>query len=95
MTEDRLGARLWVPASSREARVAHVCRLCGLEFAEGERAGWLRHLAQCASDQRDRLHAESPRTRLPFMWDPECGDPELEEAIKTRAVIKPDGSWTV
>lgn len=67
---------IWLPS---KARRTHVCRVCGTRLYKDE---YERHVVACSNRNEDQLRANSPRTKLPFVFDPEEGDAEFREYAK-------------
>lgn len=88
---ERDHAKLWVPASVRAPDPTHICRICHAEFSS--RTERNAHVAYCVRENHDRLVANSPRAKLPVIY--ESWDTEYDNAVKTRYRIKADGGWEI
>jgi hypothetical protein len=65
-----------------EPPAAFVCRICRSTFTADETSRYEQHVVKCSAVNEEHLINASLRTRLPGLFGPEAGDPELEGWIR-------------
>lgn len=70
----RDSALLWTPASARQERRTHVCRICSVRLAESEVEG---HSNQCWRANEAELRQMSPRAQHPLIFGDHDVDTEF------------------